>query len=373
LGAAVVAAGVIALTLGAPTVASAQRAAPPPCQRFLNGTEAGVIADDGVVELSGIVASRAHPGVLWVHNDSGAPPEVFAISATGAALGRYRVDGAEAQDWEDIGIGPGPEAGRSYLYLADIGDNGSTRDHVTVYRAAEPKAEPDGTGGTLPLADALEIRYPGGPSDAESLFVDPVTGDLYVLTKRATGSRVLMATAAEVAAGGDISMKEVGAINTGSLVTAADISPDGSVVLVRTYPRLLAYHRVPGGTVASAMASEPCSAPVLQEQQGEAVGFSADGSAYFTASEGAAPALHRYGVSPPPLGPAPTTSTTATTTTTTTTEPAAPPTTSSADEDDDGSSSAPLIVAVAGVVVAVAALVTIVLFRRTRRGGRPSP
>ena len=160
------------------------------------GEEVGTVADPAVVELSGIAASRAHPGVLWVHNDSGGVPVVYALSSTGEALGAYAVDGAEAVDWEDIGIGPGPEAGRSYLYLADIGDNGSAREHVTVYRVAEPDAAPNGTAATLPLVDALTIRYPDGPSDAESLFVDPLDGDLYVITKNLSGrSRVLRASA----------------------------------------------------------------------------------------------------------------------------------------------------------------------------------
>ena len=190
VGAALVVATVV--LAGSATGARAQGRGPAACSGMGTGTEVGTVTEPAVVELSGLVASRTHAGVLWAHNDSGGAPVVYALSATGEALGAYPVDGAEAVDWEDIGIGPGPETGHSYLYLADIGDNGSTREHVTVYRAAEPDAAPDGTGGPLPLVDALTIRYPDGPADAEALFVDPLDGDLYVITKNLSGrSRVL--------------------------------------------------------------------------------------------------------------------------------------------------------------------------------------
>src|SRR5690606_1795107 len=41
-------------------------------------------------EASGLAASRRHAGVLWMHNDSGGEPEVFAVDSTGAVLGRVR-------------------------------------------------------------------------------------------------------------------------------------------------------------------------------------------------------------------------------------------------------------------------------------------
>jgi hypothetical protein len=330
-------------------------AAPPACTGFAPGTEVGRVSDPAVVELSGIAASRAHPGVLWVHNDSGGAPEVEALTGTGAPLGHYAIDGATATDWEDIGIGPGPERGRSYLYIGDIGDNLDQRDHVTVYVVFEPEAAPDGSGGSLPVAEELTIRYPGGPANAESLFVDPLTGDLYIITKVTLGnSRVLRAAAAAVARGGEITMEDVGGFQVRSLVTGADISPDGSTVLVRTYEAVLAFRRTPGATVASAFAKRPCTAPSIQERQGEAVAFSADGAAYYTSSEGDAPPIHRFGVDPP-LRPTTTTTTAPSTTapSTTTTKPPDP------GGDDGGGGVVPAGLIVAGVVLAAGVIVVI--------------
>ena len=160
-----------------------------------------------------------------------------------------------------------------------------------------------GPGGTLPLVDALTIRYPDGPADAESLFVDPLDGDLYVITKNLSGrSRVLRAGADVVAAGRAITMEEVGRFQAASLaaigsgpglpatmVTAADISPDGSTVLVRTYQDVLVFERPKGRPLAEAFEARPCSAPSLAEPQGEAIAFADDGASYVTIGEGARP------------------------------------------------------------------------------------
>ncbi len=337
------------------------------CRGFSPATEAGRVADPDVVELSGIVASRVHPDVLWVHNDSGGAPEVAALSSTGEALGHFAIEGAEAVDWEDIGIGPGPEEGRSYLYLADIGDNASNREQVTVYVAAEPDAAPDGEDGSLPLVDELTIRYPAGPSDAESLFVDPLEGDLYIITKNVSGaSRVLRAAASTVTGGGEITMEDVGGFQVGppdeaspglppTTVTAADISPDGSTVLVRTYQDVLVFRRPAGEPLASAFESAYCSAPSETEPQGEAIAFSADGASYLTSSEGTGQPIYRFAVDPP-LVP------------TTTTGPArsVPP----AERDDDGSDGFPVVVVVVALVaVVVVATAVVVVVRRRRPAG----
>src|SRR5215211_4514749 len=96
------------------------------------------IKDKSVSESSGLVASRSTPGAYWTHNDSGDGPFIYAFDTRGDSLGIFRVAGAQARDWEDMAAGPGPERGKSYLYIGDIGDNNSARAEVVVYRVAEP-------------------------------------------------------------------------------------------------------------------------------------------------------------------------------------------------------------------------------------------
>ena len=86
--------------------------------------------------------------LLWVHDDSGGAPAVYAIRPDGSLASTYTIEGATNTDWEDIAVGPGPERNTSYLFVGDIGQNGGARDAVTVYRVAEPPA-PFVASGTL--------------------------------------------------------------------------------------------------------------------------------------------------------------------------------------------------------------------------------
>jgi len=356
------AAAVALLALGLAVPAGAQQQAPAtPCDRFAGPpTVAGTVADPSLIEISGVVASRAHPGVLWVHNDSGGQPTVSAISPTGADLGTYQVPGAEATDWEDIAAGPGPDPDTGYLYVGDIGDNAEARDSVQVHRVPEPEEAPDGTDGRFAEDVVVDLRYPGGPVNAEALLIDPDTGDLYIVGKRQEHAPVFMAEAGAIAQAGDVLLTQITTLEaapTGGppgplgLVTGGDVSPDGSVVLLRTYLSVAAYARPEGQPLAAAFDTTPCAAPRADEPQGEALGFLADGSAYVTISEGAAQPINEVAVTPPLA---------ATTTTTT-----APPASSA--EDDDGGVPAGVWVGVAVVAVAAVGLGAWAALRRRSR------
>jgi hypothetical protein len=315
------------------------------CARIEPGREVGTVAAD-LTEISGVVASRTFPGVWWVHDDSGGRAELTAITESGQSLGTYALDGARAVDWEDIAV-----YGRD-LYVGDIGDNLAAHDHVTVYRVPEPAARPSGSSGRLDGVATIALVYPTGPVNAESLLVDPVSGDLFVLTKEDGFSRVFRAPAASLVDGARITLEQVARFSLpepastafglpGSLVTGADVSPDGSTVLVRTYRSVLAFARPAGQPLAAAFASAPCEAPQVEEPQGEAVGIAADGRSYLTLSEGDHVPIHRFAVRTP-----------VSTTTAAATEPAR------------SSSIGPLV----GLLVVVAALGVVVATRR--RAGR---
>src|SRR5689334_11374701 len=105
-------------------------------------TRIAQIKDESINESSGLIASRTSPGAYWTHNDSGDGPFIYALDAHGNSLGTFRVNGATNRDWEDISAGPGPQRGRSYLYIGDIGDNNQKRSEIVVYRVPEPQLTP---------------------------------------------------------------------------------------------------------------------------------------------------------------------------------------------------------------------------------------
>jgi hypothetical protein len=278
------------------------------CAHTLVASTTGTVASDAVNEASGIAASRRVDGVWWVHNDSGDVARVFAISATGQTLGEYALSGASAIDWEDIAAGPGPSSGVPYLYVGDIGDNGQSRATVQVYRVAEPlvnPATPLSTPATLTGVATLNLRYPDGAHDAEALLVDPTNGELFVVTKDLSGGVAQVYRApANLAAGSTTTLTKVATVSLGGSqgVTAADVTPAGDVVALRTYFGVFLYPRAAGTPLAQAFSQANCTgaAPAFgsgssaAEPQGEALGFTLDGRGYVTLSEGAHVPLHRF-------------------------------------------------------------------------------
>lgn len=95
-------------------------------------------------EISGIAASGINPDLYYIHNDSGDTSRFFSILPTGELKSTVYFKGDPKErygvhDCEDIAVGPGPAAGKSYVYLGDIGDNYSVRKYLTVYRMEEKK------------------------------------------------------------------------------------------------------------------------------------------------------------------------------------------------------------------------------------------
>jgi hypothetical protein len=278
------------------------------CAHTLVGSTPGIVVSDAIEEASGVAASRRVDDVWWVHNDSGDTARVFAINTAGATLGEYSLTGASAVDWEDIAAGPGPVAGVSYLYVGDIGGNITPRSSVQVYRVEEPLVNP-AAPSTTPVAlggvATLTLNYPDGGHDAEGLFVDPTTSDVFVVTKDLVGGVAGVYRAPAPGAGDStINLTKVATVSLGFLqgVTSADITPAGDVIALRTYIGVFLFPRPAGSSISAALASASCAgaAPPASgawpggEPQGEALGFTRDGRGYLTLSEGIHTPIHRF-------------------------------------------------------------------------------
>ncbi len=265
----------------------------------------GELEDKALDESSGIVASRRNPDLFWTHNDSGDGPFLYAFDRTGGKHGTWRVMGADALDWEDIAAGPGPQAGTSYLYVGDIGDNGKERREIIVYRVAEPivTAEDADTNRIEPQqtepAEAIRLRYPDGRHDAEALAVHPTTGDLYVITKtrNTTAAASVYKLAAPFSTSAINTLEKVGDIRVPSLlpgmITGGDISPDGTKLILCDY--FNAYESsLPEnsrGRFDRIWKQSPAIVKLGERQQGEAICYRLDGRAVLAISEGRHSAL----------------------------------------------------------------------------------
>lgn len=255
------------------------------------GEAVGRVAEPALDELSGMAASRTRPGVFWAHNDSGGAARLYAFTLDGAAAGTLDLAGAEAFDWEDMAAGPGPDAGTSYLYAGDIGDNIGQRESIAVYRVAEPA---DGDASASLPAEPFELRYSDGAHpDAEALLVDPQSGDVYVVQKRIIGSATVYRASAPLRADAPNDLDPVAAVNLIGPITGGDIAPDGTIAL-RTYTDAYLWFRAPGESIVDAFGRQGQRVPLVLEQQGEAIAFTLDSTAFLTSSEGDHPAIYRY-------------------------------------------------------------------------------
>ncbi|MFT5684777.1 MAG: hypothetical protein ACI8RZ_005721, partial [Myxococcota bacterium] len=91
----------------------------PTCPEADEAAILGNVSAPELGEVSGVVESRDNDGVLWVHNDSGDEPQLYAISTEGALLSTWLLTGASRGDWEDLAIGR-DEDGSGVLYVGDI-------------------------------------------------------------------------------------------------------------------------------------------------------------------------------------------------------------------------------------------------------------
>jgi hypothetical protein len=245
----------------------------------------GTIADPALAEVSGIAAGSN--GQIWVHNDSGSPPRLWALDPSGSVLGSVEV-GASNIDWEDMSVGSSPD-GQVSLYLADIGDNLIVRPSVTIYRFEEPLT----LDGEVAGLESLIVRYPGGPADAEAFFVDPRSGDSFIVTKTPTGRSSVLRIPLDAWSSPSTEAQHAATIELGALsfVTSAAITADGSIIALRTYRGVWLWERTSNESVTDAMQAMPCEAPSAAEPQGEAVAF--DGNDLLTVSEGAGAVIYR--------------------------------------------------------------------------------
>lgn len=260
---------------------------------FEQGKEVGRVQFKGLDEISGMVSSRKNPGVFWVHNDSGDKAQVYAIDVRGRLLTTFLVTGATARDWEDIAVGPGPEAGVSYLYMGDTGDNNAKYKSIKVYRVPEPEVSLTNpkTVDRTAMADTIELTYPEHAYDAETLFVDPLTKDLFIVTKRETANKLFCAPYPQ-ATDKVTELTYKVTLPTGFAV-GGDVSQDGRFILVRTMFGAVMFERSVDKPVWEAFKNAK-GIPVKTEPQGEAIAFDLEGNGYYTVSEGKNQPIYYY-------------------------------------------------------------------------------
>lgn len=275
---------------GVAPLARADDEAPPPAWG-----EPRKVCDLGVRELdesSGLAASRALDGVFWTHNDSGDAPRLFAVDREGRARAVFRLEGAQAQDWEDLCAFS--HGGKRWLLVGDVGDNDAKREHAVLYLVEEPRSLPPAgsVDASLPVHARWVVTFEDGPHDCEGLAVDETTGavllvsKLHRMGKPAVYTFDLPALEREAdPAGVRVVARKLGELDMPPLTTAMDVSPDGRLAVVLTYIDAYVFARGADEGWADAFARPPLRVAMPRRRQGESICFGPDGRGLWLTSE----------------------------------------------------------------------------------------
>jgi hypothetical protein len=245
----------------------------------------GDLSNRHLNEVSGLAASRLSKNLLWVLNDSGDGPRIYAIDSTGIDIGRVTINGATNFDWEDMASFQVENT--AYLLIADIGDNQRIRPACTLYIIEEPVLSKMKFSNPVSADPVCVIRftYEDGPKDGESVAVDAANKRIYLLTKRQRPPifyelplDLQTQTSVQVA-------RPVIEIADLQKPTSMDLSPNGFSLAVLTYKDAFLFRRNSGEQWPIALSRKPQKVifPALAQQ--EAICFSHDGKAIFVTSE----------------------------------------------------------------------------------------
>jgi len=250
---------------------------------FDDGIQLASIVSPPLSELSGLAASIANPGYYWTHNDSGNAPHLYLLDSLGNLVATFRVPSGNF-DWEDMACVISPYNGKSYVYIADFGDNLAIRSNIKIIELPEPNiADYDlSLINELPEVKNIIFEYPDGAKDAETLLIDPWNLDLYIASKREANVRVYIS---KYPYNKELNTLEHIATLPVAYATAGDINPAGNEILIRTTARIYYWKRNFGEPLKYTFRRQPLCLPSISEPQGEAICFAYNNSGYYTVSE----------------------------------------------------------------------------------------
>lgn len=261
------------------TVASVPTVGAAECPGYSAPAQSGRITDDRINEVSGLVAAPAHPGILWMTEDSGNGPWLYAITPEGEVEAAIEVLDAFNRDWEDMARGDGR------VWIGDIGDNARVRPEILVYFFREPSSLDTESVD----ARVLILRYPDGAHNAEGMIVDGKHQRLFVFEKRRPDptSRVYAADLRGVRSGDVLDLKLITEVPVTN-VTAADIGRDGVMLKNNTQGTLFPWVGDGRRVARTLRRAEPCPVPL---PAGESVAFSLSGDRVYAIPEGRDPLI----------------------------------------------------------------------------------
>ena len=142
----------------------------------------GNLENTQLTEVSGMVASRNSPGVLYAINDSGDSATLYALGEKGQHIAQWSIK-ARNKDWEDL---DSIELNnQNYILIGDTGDNLRINRKGTFYLIAEPLPAWQPDQSLVPYM-TIDFVYEDGPRNVEAFAVFGTT--IYLVSKEPLSS-----------------------------------------------------------------------------------------------------------------------------------------------------------------------------------------
>jgi hypothetical protein len=145
-------------------------------------TQTGNLENPQLTEVSGMVASRNSPGVLYAINDSGDSATLYALGEKGQHVAQWSIK-ARNKDWEDL---DSIELNnQNYILIGDTGDNLRINRKGTFYLIAEPLPARLPDESLIPYM-TIDFVYEDGPRNVEAFAVHGKT--VFLISKEPLSS-----------------------------------------------------------------------------------------------------------------------------------------------------------------------------------------
>jgi hypothetical protein len=270
-----------AAVTAAAVLASIVASAPGTSAAEISATTACVVTDHRMIGLSGLIVTRTGYVVISDSNTDKRAIRVWILDPH-CQLVRSISYPTPVYDPEDAALGRD-----GTIYVADIGDNGSRRTSIGLWRIPPGNARPH----------LYRYRYPDHAHDAEALLLAADDTPIFA-TKEPGVSRLFAPTEPADPSGRPMALRQVGTFApaaTGSangfglvgnlLVTGGANAPDRTRVALRTYSDAYLWDVPDGDVVKAITTTSPRIVPLPNEPQGESVAFDPTGTHAFTVSD----------------------------------------------------------------------------------------
>ncbi|HSI89975.1 MAG TPA: hypothetical protein VK927_02615, partial [Adhaeribacter sp.] len=188
------------------------------------------ISKADVAESSGL-AWAEEEGTLWTHDDGGGANELFKVNLRGELLDSWQIPNTVNDDWEDLAK---DKSGN--IYIGDFGNNNNKRRNLRIYKVNPEDPE---------RVEIIMFHYPDQQEfppkkqdrnyDCEAFFWH--NGKLYLFTKD-RGREELVKAYELPDQPGNYEARLVDQLQMNTMITAADVSPDGKHFALLGYGKI---------------------------------------------------------------------------------------------------------------------------------------